>query len=144
MKDLAVNNLNANKVIQNYFNLYFKENFVDGRVVDSNLKRNFLKRIYASQLETKHTNSKIIMTLYTMNIGQDTMYKDYVFSMHRIYRLISKFLKKNLRKKIKFFMKTNSKLNLNKNNLVLEKYKNIEDKKNLFMFKYKLLNESLK
>ena len=49
----------------------------------------------------------------------------------------------NLRKKIKFFMKT-SKLNLNKNNLVLEKYKNIEDKKNLFMFKYKLLNESLK
>jgi hypothetical protein len=64
-----MNDLNINKIIQSYFNLYFKDhNFVGSKkFMLLKRRRNYLRRIYVSNAEIKHTNNKAIITLYTVN-----------------------------------------------------------------------------
>jgi len=156
MQNLPINNINANKIIRSYFNLYFKNNkFIDSKYIGRRKRRNFLRKIYASKIETKHTNSKIIITLYTMNIGKNILQKNYKYFYKYFNNKILNFWKHKLNDKIKrinLFMKEKEGRNkqsylsntTNKNNLVLLKYKTLENKKKLFVFKYKLLSESLK
>jgi hypothetical protein len=62
IKNLPINDLNLNKLIKSYFNLYYKNNNVT--LVK---KRKFLRRIYVSNVEIKYTNLKSIITLYIYN-----------------------------------------------------------------------------
>jgi len=79
MKNIPVNNINANKIIKNYFNLYFKSNkFTNSKFLGIKKQRKFFRRLYISNLETKHINSKIIMTLYTFNLEKDKLQKNYI------------------------------------------------------------------
>jgi hypothetical protein len=68
MQNFGTNNINANKIIKSYFNLYFKDQkFISSRFLAKKRQREFIRKIYVSSLETKHINSKIIMTFYTLN-----------------------------------------------------------------------------
>nr|YP_009546943.1 ribosomal protein S3 [Hirsutella thompsonii]AYP41262.1 ribosomal protein S3 [Hirsutella thompsonii]AYP41292.1 ribosomal protein S3 [Hirsutella thompsonii]AYP41321.1 ribosomal protein S3 [Hirsutella thompsonii] len=84
LKDIPVNNININNIIKSYFNLYFKHpNYLDYDYnplkknttqigldiseLDYENTRKFLRRIYVSNAEIKHTNNKAIITLYTVN-----------------------------------------------------------------------------
>jgi hypothetical protein len=134
IKNFPINNLNANKVIQNYFKLYFKDSrFIDSRHLGIKKKRNNLRRIYTSKIETKHTNSKIIATLYTFN-PDNRPQKIYGDEYLKINKNILRFWKQKLKKRINLTIKNND------NILFLSDI----PEKNLFIFKYKLLNESLK
>jgi hypothetical protein len=138
IKNLPVNNINANKVIQSYFKLYFKDSrFIDSKFIGTKKRRNFLKRIYTSKIETKHTNSKIIATLYTVNIGKNFLQNEYKDLLIKFNRRILNLWKKKLKIKLSLYIKEKNKYNyLSKNDNII--------RKNLFVFKYKLLNESLK
>lgn len=141
MKNIPVNNINANKIIKNYFNLYFKNNeFTSSELLDRKIQRNFFRKLYVSNLETKHINSKIILTLYTFNLEKHKLQEDYTKSLIFFNKRILKYWKLKLRKKLNFFMKKD----IDKKNLVYSEYEKTENKKDIYIYKYKLLSESMK
>ena len=77
MKNIPVNNINVNKIIKIYFNLYLKDNLKVYNILDDRKPSNFIRKLYVSNLETKHRNSKIIMTLYTFNLEKLRLQKKY-------------------------------------------------------------------
>jgi hypothetical protein len=65
--NFPVYNLNINKIIKSYFNLYFNNKFLSKNYIRKKLKHLSLNRIYVSKPELKHTNHKIIITIYIFN-----------------------------------------------------------------------------
>lgn len=107
LKNIPINDVNINKIIQSYFNLYLKSRkyYVDVRKkkhlcasqaslqLRSRLfikRRNFLRRIYVSNAEIKHTNNKAVITLYTINREKMILKKKYF----KLNRKVSKRLMK--------------------------------------------------
>lgn len=86
IKNIPVNNVNINKIIKSYFNLYFKNpKFVEGsnsganpRLILLKTRRKFLRTIYVSNAEIKHANNKAIITLYTVNRESLILKKKYL------------------------------------------------------------------
>ena len=78
-KNIPVNTVNINKIIKSYFNLCFKNYKYIGskKFIHRRRKRRFLKRIYVSNAEIKHTNDKAIITLYILNKEKKTLKKKY-------------------------------------------------------------------
>lgn len=69
LKNIPMNDQNVNKIIQSYFNLYFKDYKYIGstKFILHKRRRNLLRRIYVSNAEIKHTNNKAVITLFTVN-----------------------------------------------------------------------------
>ena len=110
LKNIPVNIVNINKIIKSYFNLYFKYELAgpfplkrDTKYIGSNkfelasfsLRstpfkkiRNFLRRIYVSNAEIKHTNNKAIISLYIVNREKKILKKKYI----KIYKKVSRNL----------------------------------------------------
>jgi hypothetical protein len=80
MKNLASNDLNINKIIKSYFNLYFKDFKFLGtkKFILLKRRRKFMKNIHISDAEIKHTNSKAIITLYTINREKKILRKKFL------------------------------------------------------------------
>nr|UEX92729.1 ribosomal protein S3 [Ophiocordyceps lanpingensis] len=102
LKNIPVNNVNINKIIKSYFNLYFKNHKFVGskKFILLKKRRNFLRRIYVSNAEIKHTNNKAIITLYTVNRESLILKKKYLKINKKVNKnLIKRFLllyKKNV------------------------------------------------
>jgi hypothetical protein len=89
LKNIPVNDLNINKIIKGYFNLYFKDNkYTGSKFILLKRRRNLLRRIHVSNAEIKHTNNKAIITLYTINREKNVLKKKYL----KINKKISKRL----------------------------------------------------
>ena len=80
LKNIPLNDLNINKKIQSYFNLHFKNKFIDLKHMSLKRRHSLLRRIYVSNVEIKHTNNKAIITLYVINTQKRTLYKRYMKS----------------------------------------------------------------
>jgi hypothetical protein len=85
--------MNINKIITNYFNLYlqcnefFKSNYINRKKI-----RFFLRRIYSSKAIIKHNNSKAIITLYIMNLGDKLLYEKYKEAKNLLKKIFSIYL----------------------------------------------------
>lgn len=92
LKNIPVNDININKIIKGYFNLYFKDNkYTGSKYILLKRRRNLLRRIHVSSAELKHTNNKAIITLYTINREKNVLKKKYLKINKRIgQRLIAK------------------------------------------------------
>ena len=92
LKNIPVNDININKIIKGYFNLYFKDNkYTGSKYILLKRRRNLLRRIHVSNAELKHTNNKAIITLYTINREKNVLKKKYLKINKRIgQRLIAK------------------------------------------------------
>ena len=101
LKNIPVNDVNINKIIQSYFNLYFKDHKYVGskKFILLRRRRNFLRRIYVSNAEIKHTNNKAIITLFTVNREKKILKKKYL--------KINKKVSKNLIKRYFLLYKNN-------------------------------------
>ena len=89
LKNIQVNDLNINKIIKGYFNLYFKDHkYTGSKFILLKRRRNLLRRIHVSNAEIKHTNNKAIITLYTLNREKNVLKKKYL----KINKKISKKL----------------------------------------------------
>lgn len=99
LKNIPINDVNINKIIQSYFNLdlksrkYYvglrKKKYLCASQASLQLRsrllikrRNFLRRIYVSNAEIKHTNNKAVITLYTINREKKILKKKY-FKINR-------------------------------------------------------------
>ena len=141
LKNIPVNDLNINKIIKGYFNLYFKDNkYTQSKFILLKRRRNFLRRIHVSNAEIKHTNNKAIITLYTLNREKNVLKKKYL--------KINKKISKKLIAKRYFLL---YKENIQKIYNILNKYKDeyifINDvirKKKFVQYKLQYLNKFIK
>lgn len=144
LKNIPVNDLNINKIIKGYFNLYFKNNeYTGSKFILLKRRRNLLRRIYVSNAEIKHTNNKAIITLYTVNREKNVLKKKYL--------KINKKISKRLIAKRYFGL---YKENIYKIYNILNKYRNngtssifindIVRKKNFVKYKLQYLNQFIK
>ncbi len=103
LKNIPMNDVNVNKIIKSYFNLYFKDHKYIGskKFILLRRRRNFLRRIYVSNAEIKHTNNKAIITLFTVNREKKLLKKKYL--------KINKKISKNLIKRYFLLYKSNIK-----------------------------------
>jgi len=133
-----MNDININKIIQSYFNLYFKDHKYIGsnKFILLRRRRNFLRRIYVSNAEIKHINNKAIITLFTVNREKKLLKKKYL--------KINKKINKNLIKRYFLLYKSNIKKIYD----ILSKHKNeyvfIPDKiskKRFLKYKLEYLNQ---
>lgn len=94
----------ALKIIKVYFSLYNweKEEKLRTKIIRNKHRRLTSSKIYLSKGEFKHTNNKVIITLYTFNRQKDNF----------ILKLKKRFLKKIFRKKpLKRFLRKSIKIN---------------------------------
>jgi hypothetical protein len=91
IKNLPAYDININKLILAYFNMYFKYDFIKKRkrVMSYRSRRLSLKKIHISKSEIKHTNNKAILTIYTFN-------KEKLSLVKKVKKLRIKFFKKIL------------------------------------------------
>jgi hypothetical protein len=80
LKNIPVNDLNINKIIQSYFNLFFKNPRFVGffRLKRLRERRTFLRKIFVSDAEIKHTNDKVKLTLFAVNREKKILKKKYI------------------------------------------------------------------
>lgn len=141
MQNLPIDNKNANKIIQSYFNLHFSNNkFIGSKFISPKKRSLLLKKIYVSKMETKHTNSKTIITLYTINTEKNSVQKDYQKFSKLWETKILKSFKKGLKKKIN---EVGASSTSHLSNLTAQALVNNENQKKLLISKYKYLTESL-
>ena len=96
LKNLPSYDININKIIKNYFNLYFNHKFLLKK------KKSFLKyislsfnKIYVSKAEIKHTNNKAILTIYTYNREKISLLKKIRLIKESFYEKIQLLIFKN-------------------------------------------------
>jgi hypothetical protein len=85
LKNIPANDVNVNKIVQSYFDLFFKNKFIGTKRVQLLKRRKFLRRIYVSNVEIKHTNNKAKITLYTINREKKILKEKYM----KLYKKIS-------------------------------------------------------
>ena len=95
MKNLPIYNIIINNLIKNYFNLYFKREFLGAKYIHIpefiKKKRFSLRKIFVSKAEVKHTNSKALINIFIYN-KQKKYYWNYLvgiflFIYIKIYRI---------------------------------------------------------
>ena len=142
IKNIPVNDLNINKIIKSYFDLYFKNRkYTGSKFIYLKRRRNILRRIYVSNAEIKHTNNKAIITLYTVNREKKVLREKYLkinqeINKKLIWKRYANLYRKNIYKIYKI-------LNEHKRKDV---YTNISSMKKNSFLKYKLqyLNKFIK
>jgi hypothetical protein len=96
LKNLPSYDININKIIKYYFNLYFNHRFLLKK------KKSFLKyisfsfnKIHLSKAEIKHTNNKAILTIYTYNREKISLLKKIRLIKQSFYQKIQLLIFKN-------------------------------------------------
>jgi hypothetical protein len=86
---------NINKIINSYFNLFFKDNKdLEMKYIMLKRRRNFLRRIFVSDAEIKHNNDKMVITLYTLNREKNILKNKYFQISRKINKiLLERFFK---------------------------------------------------
>ncbi len=146
LKNLPINDININKIIQSYFDLFFKNSrFIDNKKRKSVIlrkRRTFLRKIFVSDAEIKHTNNKVKITLYTVNREKQILKKKYIKLYKKIsFKLLehSIFLYKNFIQNIYFHLNNKYKI---RNEYFFES--NLINKKNYLKHKFNYLCVFLK
>jgi hypothetical protein len=144
LKNLPSNNININNLIKDYFNLFFKNHKYLGitKFIRTRKRRNLLKKIYASNVDIKHTNDKAKITLYIINKERKALkakyyglYKKLTFTLFKNYTFLYNLYLKN----VFFFLD-------NKQSIYNEYFfaKDYINKKNYIQYKFEYLNIFIK
>jgi hypothetical protein len=67
IKNITIADKNLSRLIKSYFNLYFSNKLLCSKRISTRLRRLTINKIFISKAELKHTNSKVIITLYAYN-----------------------------------------------------------------------------
>jgi hypothetical protein len=122
LKNLPINDLTINSIIRYYFNLSFVNNFFKQKFLSKLRRSSFLRKIYVSNSEIKHTYNKAIVTIYTVNLEKKILYTRYIKSkifLSQIEKLLTLIY-------FEFFMK-----NINTKNNLLSKFKENSSEKQI-------------
>jgi hypothetical protein len=67
IKNIITANKNLSRLIKSYFNLCFSKKLIADKSITTRFRRLAINKIFVSKAELKHTNSKVIITLYVYN-----------------------------------------------------------------------------
>jgi len=67
IKNISIAQKNLARLIKSYFNIYFSKNLLSSKRILTRFRRLVVNKIFISKAELKHTNNKIIITLYIYN-----------------------------------------------------------------------------
>jgi len=67
LKNISIAQKNLTRLIKSYFNIYFSNNLLSSKRILTRFRRLAVNKIFISKAELKHTNNKIIITLYIYN-----------------------------------------------------------------------------
>jgi len=108
---MTVADKNLSKIIKSYFNIYFSKKLFYNKRIVTKFRKLTINKIFVSKAELKHTNSKVIVTLYVYNeerrillnrlkrieamlfpsyVFANTIYKDKIFSLSKKLDIIKK------------------------------------------------------
>lgn len=92
LKNLPISTMNINKIIKSYFHLFFKNHKYLGftKFILLKRRRKFLKKIFISDAEIKHTNNKAKITLYAVNREKSVLKEKYIKLLKKISKGLSK------------------------------------------------------
>jgi len=134
LNKIPESNLLSIKIIKSYFYLYnyILEKKLSTKVISRRLKKFTSNRIYISKAEFRHTNNKVIISLFIFNKQRS----NYIMKAKKKY--VKVFLRKNVNKKL-LLIKRKAIYLLNNgnmlNHILLEKLNTkLISKKNLFKF----------
>ncbi len=134
LKNLPINNININKLLQSYFNLFFKNSLGFSKTMILRKRRTMLRKIFVSDAEVKHTNDKVKITLYTINREKKNLktkytklYKKmsiellerYIFLYKNYMTDIYSYLNNKYKTSNEYFFETNI---VNKKNYIIHKF----------------------
>jgi len=67
IKNLSIADKNLIRLIKSYFNFYFNNSILKSKRITTRFRRLAVNKIFISKAELKHTNSKVVITLYIYN-----------------------------------------------------------------------------
>lgn len=67
IKNITVVDKNLSRLIKSYFNLHFNKKLLYNKRILARFRRLAINRIFVNKAELKHTNSRVIVTLYVYN-----------------------------------------------------------------------------
>lgn len=67
LKTLSIADKNLSRLIKSYFNFYYSSKVLKSKRLAMRFRRLLIKKIFVSKAEVKHTNSKVIITIYVYN-----------------------------------------------------------------------------
>ena len=67
MKNLSMADKNLSRLVKSYFNFYFTNKIIKSKRLAIRFRRLATRKIFVSKADVKHSNSKIIITLYVYN-----------------------------------------------------------------------------
>jgi hypothetical protein len=135
--NLSTDDININSLVKNYFNLRFFPKFIYKKYKPRWVRRPSMNKIYVSNAEVKHTNSKAILTVYTYNREKISLLNKVKFLRKGLLRNIRMLILKNKEFLGDFVNKTIKAL-LHKELKTLRKYK-LRLNLNQYKFEEKLL-----
>lgn len=135
--NLSTDDININSLVKNYFNLRFFPKFIYKKYKPRWVRRPSMNKIYVSNAEVKHTNSKAILTVYTYNREKISLLNKVKFLRKGLLRNIRMLILKNKEYLGDFVNKTIKAL-LHKELKTLRKYK-LRLNLNQYKFEEKLL-----
>lgn len=114
LKNIPVYNININKLVKGYFDLFFCQSAMGHG--DINLKRLSLNKIFTSDVEIKHTSHKAIITLYVYNRERIVLLQKLINLKESLINIVSfrtKTTAFNLYKELLFIRKCKLRFDLN-------------------------------
>jgi hypothetical protein len=105
---LSIADKNLIKLIKSYFNFYFSKKILTNKRMTNRFKRLAVNKIFISKAELKHTNSKVVITLYVYNEEKRIL----VRKIKRLETILFPFLTTSTNNK---YLSIEEKLNIIKN-----------------------------
>src|SRR5271169_2559635 len=115
---MSIAQKNLTKLINSYFNFYFGNNLISTNRVLTRFRRLAINKIFISKAELKHTNNKVIITLYAYNEERRIL----INKIRRIETILFPsydFVSEQLKKDIYLVLDLRKRLNLIKKDNVL-------------------------
>lgn len=130
MKNLPVADKILSKILKSYFNLDFSKTILNTKRLVLRRKRLSLDKIFVSKAELKHTNSKVIITLYVYNEERRLLNSKVNLFIRKFYNLKRELFLLNT-KKLSLF----NSLSMKSNSLSASAYKNLTSDLKISLYK---------
>ena len=141
VSNLPVITENVNKILKSYFNLFFKNHkTLNMPFILLKRRRNFVRRIFTSDAEIKHTNDKVVITLYTLNREKKLLKYKYFMTIRKLLNYSNRLKLQYYNNILKLYNYLNWKLPYN-GKYVFTTNANVLSKKKYLKFKFENLNK---
>lgn len=135
----SILNRDLNTLIKGYFYMYYNRNILRVKNKSIRLKRLSLKRIFISKMELKHTNTKIVITMYVYNEEKRILLKKFLNLIDLLFYVNKRKSERDISSKP--LINLLNLINKQENHISLINYLNLI--RNIFILRLKIIQDNL-